>query len=273
MTRHIGFRCSAVFAILVVVATAGNLRAGTLLWGDDFSVDTPTDWDEYLLVDATLTVAGGELAFSGGAMGPYGYPSMGLRLVDEAQLAPIEDVTVTCMVHLGTPDEDLYLGPVARANIVSYTPMAPPYIEGAGYGYLLSGYDRGGAGNGEAGLYLWLGTEDQSLLLMGIPDTLGFTDADVYMKLTARTITAGVQLDCMMSLSADFSDPFGVISYLHDDAEAMLDNAGQAGVIGFTPDDNDYGLYTGTLDDFAVSKPSGPGDANDDNVVDLLDLG
>jgi hypothetical protein len=248
-----------------VVATSGSLWGGVVqIYSDDFSSPTAGDWDAYDPLFSTMTVTGGKMIFD--APG-YGYPGTSVKLVGDAVMAPIENVEVTCVVHMGSPDTNLYIGPVIRSNVTEYDRnVFPPVLKGTGYGYMLSGY---GDGTGEAGLYVWKGLDDAPHLgdIIDLDDSLGFTDADVYIKFSAVTTATGdVQLDGMMSLSPLFTNPFGVISYLHaaDDPNVMV-GTGQVGLAGVSQ--NGSVTTSGTFDDLTVSKIAGPGDANGDDVV------
>ena len=112
-------------------------------------------------------------------------------------------------------------------------------------------------------------------------DTTDLINQDIYMKFSAVTTPEGkVQLDGMMSMSADFSNPFGVISRLDDPLvmsrrTMMAVGAGQVGVAamnavgegpvagrGAAANGNDVAVYY---------EHAGPGDANGDGSVDDTD--
>ena len=305
MTRHIGFRCSAVLAILVVVATAGNLCAGewrhTPYFTEDFAPDP--GWDTY--VDGISQVPGypeeNFIRVIDGRMvsDMEGFYSIGLcsAAPTVAQLAPIEDVQATSIVRMEVLTDDLYPGLILRGNNLDnlfnlmdiLDPGSTP-TTGTAYAYVVSGWNEVDPYPNSVGMYaLYPEPGDQtdhtlSLIPIVEPpwDTTDLIDTEIYMKFSARTTPDGkVQLDGMLSLSADFSSPFGVISVLDDPlGDADPDNdplagAGRVAVAGgnFYSDGGPGHATRAKWDDVTVYKHSGPGDANGDNVVDLLDLG
>ncbi|MBU0717639.1 MAG: PEP-CTERM sorting domain-containing protein [Planctomycetes bacterium] len=272
MLKRVSLWLLCVFAIAAVVAMSGNLRAGewvnTPFHTDDLSSYSLDDWDNYYYAYAGMSWSepNENVEFAG--------VGMAIDLVDEAIVAPIEDVEVTCVIHMGTPDQNLYIGPVIRATVAGY--VEGMYLAGQGYAYTLSGYTtENQSRTGEVSLFSWAGVEtgDADELVRVELHGSDFKDTDVWVKFSARTTSEGyVQLDGMMSLFADFHETFGDISYLDSNLDTMVTDPGLVGFAGVGNSEEGIPM-SGTFDDLAVHKHSGPGDANGDNNVDLLDLG
>jgi hypothetical protein len=103
-------------------------------------------------------------------------------------------------------------------------------------------------------------------------DNTDLIDTDIYMKFSAVTTPEGnVQLDGMLSMSPDFSNPFGVISRLDADPDHKLVDPGRVAVAGGNSCEGGGFPARAKWDDVAVYKYAGPGDANGDGSVDDTD--
>jgi hypothetical protein len=293
MTTHVRLQCSAVLAILVVVATAGNLWAGewreTPFFTEDFAPDP--GWDTFLDGSAQLgypeenfirVVNERMVADMGGVMfGAYcgAAPTA-------AQLAPIEDVQATCIVRMEVLTDDLYTGLLVRGNnlddMLDLTFLVTGTLiptTGTAYSYVVSGNDEGGYPN-KVGIYnMYYEPGDLPDHAIGnldpitLPpwDDTDLIDHDIYMKFSARTTPEGnVQLDGMLSMSPDFSNPFGVVSRLDDSAHKLV-GEGRVAVAGGNFIEGGGFPARSLWDDVAVYEHSGPGDANGDGSVDDTD--
>jgi hypothetical protein len=298
MTARIGFRCSAVLAILVVVATAGNIWAGWVqkLGPEDFAPDP--GWDTYIYGipegnTMGVTGAAGSERMTGYMPGVY-FGAWCMAAPPVAQLAPLEDVEATCIVRMELLTQDLYPGLILRGNnlddMIDLSGSGAA-TTGTAYAYVVSGHNEVAGSVNMAGIYAMyyepgeLQPDHNIGLLEGITlspwDTTDLINQDIYMKFSAVTTPEGkVQLDGMMSTSSDFSNPFGVISRLDDplgDATSYNDalvGAGQVGVaamnaVGEGPIEGR--AVRAKWDDVAVYKYAGPGDANGDGSVDDTD--
>ena len=144
--------------------------------------------------------------------------------------------------------DDLYTGLLVRGNnlddMLDLTFLVTGTLiptTGTAYSYVVSGNDEGGYPNkvGIYNMYYEPGDlPDHAIgnlepITLSPWDTTDLIDTDIYTKLSAVTTPEGnVQLDGMLSMSPDFSNPFGVISRLDADPDHKLVGAGRVAVAG-----------------------------------------